>query len=214
MLATAIKICGITTSAALDACLSAQATHVGLVFFPKSPRNIDIAAAAALATQASSKAKVVGLFVDPQADFIDAVRDTVRLDVIQLHGSEPPAFVSRCQMQHGLEVWKAIGVKTSADLAQAHKYVGAATRILYDAKPPAKSDLPGGTGLQIDWSIFAGVQHRVPWILAGGLTAGNVAEAMARTGADFVDTSSGVESAPGVKDVDKIAAFCKAARNT
>ena len=212
MPANVIKICGINTPLALDAAMRAGATHIGLVFFDKSPRNVEIEQARALAAQACGLVKVVGLFVDPASAFIEAVRDSVHLDVIQLHGNETPEFVSRNRMRHGIEVWKALGVKTKTDLASAKDYVGAASRVLYDAKSPAGTDLPGGTGLQIDWSIFAGADHVLPWVLAGGLTPDNVAEAMRLTGATSVDVSSGVESALGVKDEDKIAAFCAAAR--
>jgi phosphoribosylanthranilate isomerase len=136
---------------------------------------------------------------------------SVRLDVIQLHGKETPATAAQIQAAHGLPVWKAIGVRKTADLDAARQYQGLA-RILYDAKPPEGADLPGGTGLRIDWSLMANYRHAMPWILAGGLDPRNVAEAIAVTGADFVDVSSGVESAPGVKDAGKIAAFCAAAR--
>ncbi len=212
MPANAIKICGINSPQALDAAMGAGATHIGLVFFEKSPRNVEIEQARALAAQACGSVKVVGLFVDPASAFIEAVREQVYLDVIQLHGSETPEFVSRNRMRHGIEVWKALGVKTKADLASAKDYAGAASRMLYDAKPPAGSELPGGTGLQIDWSIFADADHALPWVLAGGLDPANVAEAMRVTGANSVDVSSGVESAPGIKDAVKIAAFCAAAR--
>jgi phosphoribosylanthranilate isomerase len=207
-----IKICGITTSETLGAALLAGATHIGLVFFAKSPRNISIELAAALADEARGEAQVVGLFVDPDAAYLDTVRAQVHLDAIQLHGDETPAFVSRNKMRHGIEVWKALRIKTSADLATARKYVGSASRILYDAMPPEGSDLLGGTGLRIDWSILAGALHPMPWILAGGLDVRNVGEAIRTSGASFVDVSSGVESAAGIKDVDKITAFCKAAQ--
>jgi phosphoribosylanthranilate isomerase len=214
MPAPLIKICGITTSETLSAALRAGASHIGLVFFAKSPRSVSIDLAASLANEARGAAKIVGLFVDPDAAYLDAVRAQVHLDVIQLHGNETPAFVSNNKMRHGIEVWKALRIKTSADLDTARKFVGSASRILYDAMPPAGSDLLGGTGLRIDWSILAGAPHPLPWILAGGLTPHNVAEAIRTSGASFVDVSSGVESAPGIKDVDKIAAFCKAAQRT
>ena len=139
---------------------------------------------------------------------------TVPLNVVQLHGRESPAQAAAVAARHTIEVWKAIGIKTRADLAQADAYASAASRILFDAKPPAGSDLPGGNGLRIDWSILKGLRPALPWMLAGGLDPDNVAEAIAITGAPAVDVSSGVESAPGVKDVAKIAAFCVAARST
>jgi phosphoribosylanthranilate isomerase len=204
------KICGISTAETLDAALRAGASHVGFVFFAKSPRNVTPELASALAKRAAGRVQIVGLFVAPEPDFIDAVRAEVRLNIIQLHGDEHPALVSRIQTQLGLEVWKAIPVKTAADLHKAHKFKGAANRILYDAKPPAGTDLPGGTGQRFDWTLLNGHDHPLPWILAGGLDPGNVTEAIRVTGADFVDVSSGVESAPGIKDVDKIAAFLQA----
>ena len=208
---TQIKICGMKTLDTLDAALRGGATHIGLNFFAKSPRSVDAEQAAALIKHAQSKAKMVGLFVDPEPNFIDAVRKIASLDIIQLHGDEPPALVSSIAMASGLETWKALPIKNSVDLKETHKYCGAAHRILYDAKPPKGADLPGGTGQRFDWALLDGFAHPLPWILAGGLDAGNVREAIQRTNADFVDISSGVESAPGMKDVDKIIAFLKAA---
>ena len=206
-----IKICGISDTASLDAAIGAGADHIGLVFFPKSPRNVGIEQAAALARHGAGRVKIVGLFVDPETAFLDSVRQRVRLDVIQLHGKEDPANVAQIQTRHGLPVWKALGVRKAADLDEARRYAGVA-RVLYDATPPEGADLPGGTGLRIDWSIMANYRHAMPWILAGGLDPRNVGEAVRITGADFVDVSSGVESAPGVKDAARIAAFCAAVR--
>jgi phosphoribosylanthranilate isomerase len=205
------KICGLSTPETLDAALKGGASHVGFVFFAKSPRNLLPDQAAALAARVQGKSKIVGLFVDPTADDIDHVRATVRLDVIQLHGDERPALVSQLRMRSGIDVWKAVPVRTAADLNDAQKYRGAASMILYDAKPPAGSDLPGGNGLRFDWELLRGHRHPLPWILSGGLDARNLADAVHTTDATFVDVSSGVESAPSVKDVDKIAAFLKAA---
>jgi phosphoribosylanthranilate isomerase len=193
--------------------LKGGASHIGLVFFPKSPRHVDVDKAAALALHARGKAKVVGLFVNPAPDYIDAVRTTVRLDIIQLHGDERPGLVSRIGSAHGVEIWKAIPVQTAQDVREGRKYLGAAHRLLYDAKPPAGAPLPGGTGLRFDWRILHGIAHSLPWALAGGLSAQTLREAVAITGATMLDVSSGVESAPGIKDVDKISAFLKAATN-
>jgi phosphoribosylanthranilate isomerase len=206
-----VKICGLSTPETLDAALKGGASHVGFVFFPKSPRNVSPDRAAALAAHVAGRAKIVGLFVDPDADAIARVRQHVTLDVIQLHGDERPALCARIGMTNGLQVWKALPVRTKADLAGASKYRGAARRILYDAKPPAGSDLPGGNGLRFDWELLRGHAHPLPWALSGGLDARNLAEAVRITGAMLLDVSSGVESAPGVKDVDKIAAFLQAA---
>ncbi len=206
-----VKICGLSTPETLDAALMGGTSHVGFVFFSKSPRNVSLDQAAALAAQVPRNVKSVGLFVDPTPEDIDRVRAQVRLDVIQLHGDEHPALVSRVRMTSGLEVWKAVPVRTAKDLNIASKYRGAANLILYDAKPPEGADLPGGNGLRFDWELLRGHAHPLPWALSGGLDAKNIAEAVRITGAPLLDVSSGVESAPGVKDVDKIAAFLKAA---
>ena len=205
------KICGLSTPDTIDAAISGGASHIGFVFFPKSPRNVTPEQAGALAARVGGRAKIVGLFVDPAPDQIASVRRQVTLDVIQLHGDERPALVSQIAMASGIEVWKAVAVRTSADLAEAQKYRGAAHRILYDAKPPLGADLPGGNGMRFDWELLRGHTHPLPWALSGGLDARNVAEAVRITGATLVDVSSGVERKPGIKDVDKIAAFLKAA---
>lgn len=201
------KICGLSTPETLDAALAGGAGHVGFVFFAKSPRNVSPEQAAALVARTAGRAQTVGLFVDADAGFIDAVRRQTGIDVVQLHGSETPAFTASL----GGEVWKAIPVRTSADLTAATPYRGAVSRILYDAKPSKGADLPGGTGMRFDWKLLTGHSHPLPWILAGGLDADNVAEAVRVTNATMLDVSSGVESAPGVKNVDKIGAFLKAA---
>ena len=212
--ALSIKICGIKDNAALDAALSAGASHVGLVFIAKSPRHVSLDQAAALARRAAGKARVVGLFLDAPLDQLEAAQRAVGLDVIQLHGRETPALAAQVKTTSQLETWKAIGVRTRADLAAAQAYAGAVDRVLYDAKPPEGADLPGGTGLRIDWRLLAGTNHLLPWILAGGLDPANVADAIAVTGADFIDVSSGVERERGIKDPARIAAFCAAARGT
>lgn len=205
------KICGLTTPETLDAALKGDASYVGFVFFPKSPRDLTADKAAALAAGIDGRSKIVGLFVNPTGEDIDRVRAVVPLDVIQLHGDEPPQFVSRLRMTSGLDVWKAIAVRKTCDLEEAQRYRGAASLILYDAKPAEGVDLPGGNGLRFDWNLLRGHRHVMPWALSGGLDAGNIAEAVRMTNAPLLDVSSGVESAPGVKDVDKIAAFLKAA---
>lgn len=212
MSAAKIKICGLSTPETLAAALKAGADWIGLVFFAKSPRHVDAAKAAALAQRVQGKARVVGLFVDPEPDFLDAVCAQVPLDVIQLHGKETPALAGRIRAVHGVEVWKAIGVRNRADMATARSFVGAVDRVLYDAKPPEGAALPGGTGLRIDWDLFRGADHPLPWLLAGGLDPRNVGEAIQITGAPAVDVSSGVESAPGIKDAVRIAEFCDAVR--
>ena len=203
------KICGLSTAATVDAALAGGASPHGFGFFPASPRNIAPDQAAALARRADGRARTVGLFVDPDPDFLASIQRQVGLDIIQLHGHESPEFARSVSG----EVWKAIPVRRASDLLDAQRYQGIATRILYDSRPPDGAPVPGGTGQRFDWTVLQGFRHPLPWILAGGLDTGNVAEAVSTTGAAFVDVSSGVESAPGVKDVDKIAAFLKAARD-
>jgi phosphoribosylanthranilate isomerase len=207
-----IKICGITTAAALDAAVAARAEFIGLVFHPPSPRHLTPSEAAPLAARAEGRIARVGLFVD--AD-VGAIRDAVaaaRLDALQLHGDETPARVAELSARYGLPVWKALAVSSAADVAGAARYAGVADLILFDAKAPKGAAAPGGLGLVFDWTLLAGHRAATAWGLAGGLSPDNVGEAVRVTGAPLVDVSSGVEKEPGVKDVDRIAAFCKAAR--
>ncbi|MFM7028826.1 MAG: phosphoribosylanthranilate isomerase [Chakrabartia sp.] len=207
------KICGVTTPEAIAAALAGGATHLGFVFVSKSPRFIAPEKAAALIGSLPSHVKSVGLVVDQSDDQIaDLLRLIPQLDALQFHGAEQPAQIARWKAP-GREIWKAIPIRTAADLAPAKAYQGTADHLLYDAKPPKSTDLPGGTGQRFDWTILQGAPHPLPWLLAGGLDSTNVAEAHQVTGARFFDVSSGVESAPGIKDVDKIAAFLKATRS-
>jgi phosphoribosylanthranilate isomerase len=212
MMSVQSKICGLSTPETLEAAIRCGASHVGFVFYAKSPRNLTPDQAASLTARVPAHVKSVGLFVDPSADDLTRILSHVRLDIIQLHGHEIPETVARIAKTHSREVWKAIPVRTAADRDTAARYKGAADVILYDAKPPTGADLPGGNGLRFDWTLLNGHRHPLPWALSGGLDADNVAEAIRVTGAPLVDVSSGVESAHGVKDVDKIAAFLKAAR--
>lgn len=203
------KICGLSTIDTLDAAVAKGASHVGFVFFPPSPRHVSFEQAAGLAARVPDQVRRVGVFVDPDDALVgDAVR-AARLDAIQLHRTAPARIAAL--RRPGVETWAAVAVKTRADLDAARGFVGAADRILYDAKTPEGAALPGGMGLRFDWALLDGFAHPLPWALSGGLDAGNVAEAIRRTGATLVDVSSGVERAPGVKDVDKIAAFLQAA---
>jgi phosphoribosylanthranilate isomerase len=211
MPAPAIKICGVTTPDALDAAVAARADHVGFVFFPPSPRNLAPRDAAPLAARAADRIARVGLFVDADDALIADAVSAARLDALQLHGKETPARAAELRARFGLPVWKAVAVASAADVERAAAWVGAVDLVLFDAKTP-KGTLPGGMGLAFDWSLLAGWKNRAPWGLAGGLNPANVAEAVSRTGAPLVDTSSGVESAPGIKDPALIAAFCRAAR--
>jgi len=207
----AIKICGVTTTSALDAAIAARAEFVGLNFYPPSPRFADPATGATVAERAGKAIKRVGVFVDADDATIAAAVAAGRLDAIQLHGGETPVRAARLRAQFGLPVWKVIAVATRDDLRGMANYTGAADLILFDAKTP-KGALPGGMGLAFDWSLLAGYRGALPWGIAGGLSPENVGEALRITRAPLVDTSSGVESAPGVKDPQRIAAFCAAAR--
>jgi phosphoribosylanthranilate isomerase len=209
---TAIKICGLTDARALDAAIRARAEYVGFNFFPPSPRFVSLRDAAALAERAEARIKRVGVFVDADDRTIAEALAAGRLDALQLHGSETRERAAQLKAQFGLPVWKALAVTTAEDAARAGAYVGAADLVLFDAKTP-QGTLPGGMGLSFDWSLVANWKGPLAWGLAGGLTPGNVAEAVRLTGAPLVDTSSGVESAPGVKDGDKIAAFAQAVRS-
>lgn len=212
MAGPAIKICGVTDAAALDAAIAAGADHVGLVFFPASPRFLAPGDARALAGRAEGRIGRVGLFVDPDDAALAAGVAIGSLDAIQLHGDESPERVAQIRARFGVPVWKVVPVASAEDIARAERYRGAADLILFDARTP-KGALPGGMGLRFDWSLLAAYRGPLPWGLAGGLTPGNVAEAVRVTRAPLVDTSSGVENAPGSKDPNKIAAFCRAARD-
>ncbi|KJZ19615.1 phosphoribosylanthranilate isomerase [Loktanella sp. S4079] len=207
-----VKICGLRDTQMVQAAADAGVAYVGLVFFPKSPRNVEIAEAAAVALDVPVGIAKVGLFVNADDAALDAILDRVPLDVLQLHGSESPERVSYLRRRYGLPIMKAVGVSSAADLPALDEYAQVADQILVDAKPPKDADLPGGNGLSFDWRLIAGRRWPVPWMLAGGLTPDNVAEAIQLTGAKQVDVSSGVETAPGVKDAALIASFCRAAQ--
>ena len=207
----AIKICGISTPAALDAAIAARAEYAGLVFYPPSPRHLALPQAAELGARAAGRIGAVGLFVDADDATIGEAVGAAQLQALQLHGNETPQRAAELRSRYALPVWKVISVASAADIARADAWAGAADLILFDAKTP-KGALPGGMGLVFDWALLRVYRGALPWGLAGGLSPENVAEAVRLTAAPLVDASSGVESAPGVKDVDKIAAFCKAAR--
>jgi phosphoribosylanthranilate isomerase len=206
-----VKICGLTTPEGVSAAAAAGAAYVGFVFFEKSPRNLSIQAARDLAVDVPIGVAKVGLFVNPEDAFLDAVLADVPLDMLQLHGAESPERVAELRTRHGLPVMKAIGVRVAKDLDAVDAYAGIADQVLIDAKPAPGADLPGGNGLAFDWTLLQGRRWPLPWMLAGGLTPDNVSRACNLTGARQVDVSSGVESAPGVKDADLIAAFTRAA---
>ncbi len=205
-----IKICGLSTPETIEAAVRAGVTHIGLVHFEKSPRHVSIEQAMRLRALIPPTVKTVLLTANAEIPVAASAIDKIRPDVVQFHGTETPEWIKLVREKAGVETWKAVGLKDAGTLERSRKYIGAADRLLFDA--PAKA-LPGGNGETFRWELLQGHDHYLPWILAGGLTPDNVATAIRSTGADFVDTSSGVESAPGIKDVDKIAAFCQAARS-
>lgn len=208
-----VKICGLKTEEAVAAALEAGADMVGFVFFPKSPRNVAIAEAALLAETARGRAIIVALAVDPDDALVAAIASGLRPDLLQLHGHESPERCAAIRAATGLPIMKAIPVAEAEDLAIVPAYVPHVDRFLFDAKPPKRPDaLPGGNGLAFDWRLIAGLDPGRPFMLSGGLDPETVAAAITTTGVGGVDVSSGVESAPGVKDPAKIRAFVARAR--
>ena len=206
-----VKICGLRTVADVHAVTAAGAAYAGFVFFPKSPRHLTLAQAAELALAAPPGLAKVALTVDADDAALDALIEAVPLDMLQLHGHESPDRVAEVRARYGLPVMKAVGVADEGDLAVLFDYSTVADQILVDAKPPKAADMPGGNGLSFDWRLVAQRRWLRPWMLAGGLTPENVAEAVRLTNARQVDVSSGVERAPGVKDAARIEAFVRAA---
>jgi phosphoribosylanthranilate isomerase len=206
-----VKICGLSTLATLDAAIAAGADMAGFVFFEKSPRHVSLETARMLGRAAGGRIRKVALGVDASDADLDAMVEALRPDLLQLHGTETPERVGAVKARFGLPVIKAIGVATAADVARAAAYRGVADILLFDAKPEPKAAVPGGAGVVFDWELLRG-QEGGDWMLSGGLDPDNVAEASRRTGAPAVDVSSGVESARGVKDAGRIAAFVAAAR--
>jgi phosphoribosylanthranilate isomerase len=202
------KICGLSTPETLDAAVGGGASHVGFVFYPPSPRHVSFELASGLAARVPPRTSRVGVFVDPEDGLLELAVAAGRLDGLQLH-KVTPARAASIRAHFGLPLWVAVPVRTRADLEEAQAWRGLADRIVYDAKTPPGT-LPGGMGMRFDWALLDGFDHPGPWALSGGLTPDNVAEAIGSTGARMVDVSSGVESAPGVKDVDKIARFLQA----
>lgn len=212
MSAIAIKICGLSTAATLDAALEAGADLVGFVHFPRSPRHVDLETGRALSARAKGRTERVVLLVDPDDAAVAAAVEALDPDWIQLHGRETPERVAAIRAATGRRVMKAIGVAGAADLAAVTAFAGRADRILLDAKAPPGAALPGGNGHAFDWDLLEGAVLPADYMLSGGLTPDTVATALARTGARAVDVSSGVETRPGEKSAARIAAFIAAAR--
>jgi phosphoribosylanthranilate isomerase len=206
------KICGISTPEAVRAALDGGAGWLGFVFFPQSPRNLSLAAAARLAEPARQRAQVVALLVDPSDAQVEEVARTLRPDLIQLHGKETPSRTREIAVRAGCGIIKALPVAEASDLAAASAYESVVEHLMFDAKPPKDAALPGGAGRAFDWGLMAGRRFERPWFLAGGLDPWNVAEAARASGAPLVDVSSGVERGPGLKDPALIAAFLDAVR--
>jgi phosphoribosylanthranilate isomerase len=207
-----VKICGLRTADALDAALDAGADMVGFVFFPPSPRHLGIEQARALGERVKGRAKKVALSVDASDAELGAIVDALRPDLLQLHGKEAPERVGAVRSRFRLPVMKALPIATRADLAPIAHYEAIADRLLFDARAPREATRPGGLGMPFDWHLLENLKLAVPFMLSGGLDAGNVAEALRITRAPSVDVSSGVERTPGEKDPDKIRAFVRAAR--
>ena len=207
-----VKICGLSTPATLDVALEAGADMVGFVFFPPSPRHLDLAQARELGARVRGRAGKVALTVDADDATLGNIVETLRPDLLQLHGKESVARIRDIKQTFGLPVMKAIGVETAADLASLPGYAAVADRILFDARAPEAATRPGGLGMPFDWHLLENLALGIPFMLSGGLNAANIEDAVRITRAGGVDVSSGVESAPGVKDADMIREFIRAAR--
>lgn len=205
-----IKICGLKTDEALAAALAGGASHVGFIFFPKSPRYVLPADAGRLRKAAIGRAKAVAVTVDADDATLDAIVAAMTPDMLQFHGSETPERVSAAKAKYGLPVMKAFSIREAADLAAIEPYRGIADRFLFDAKPPKGAELPGGNGVPFDWRVLAALGPDVDYMLSGGLNAGNIGEALRLVSPAGIDISSGVESAPGTKDAGLIEAFFRA----
>jgi phosphoribosylanthranilate isomerase len=205
-----IKICGLKTPEALDAALAGGASHVGFIFFPKSPRNVAPDVAGRLRQAARGRALAVAVTVDADDAFLDEIVAAMRPDMLQLHGGETPARVAAVKARYGLPAVKAFAIREAADLKAIEPYRGIAERFLFDARPPKGSELPGGNGVAFDWALLAAAPSGTDYFLSGGLNAQNIGAALSIASPPAVDISSGVESAPGVKDPASIAAFFRA----
>jgi phosphoribosylanthranilate isomerase len=211
-----IKICGLKTPEAVDRAVERGATHIGFIFFAKSPRNIEPDIAGMLADRVRGRTKIVAVTVDADADDLDEIIALLRPDILQFHGHESPERLLTVKAMTGLPIMKAFSIREPDDLRRIEPYIGIADRFLFDAKPPIGSDLPGGNGVTFDWSLLRSLDESVNYMLSGGLNKDNIADALSETGARGIDISSGVESAPGIKDLqmmdDFFAAVAEASR--
>lgn len=206
-----IKICGLSTAESVDAVIAAKATHVGFIFFEKSPRHVTASLAAELGARAQAAGlKSVAVTVNADDSYLDEIVSVMKPDMLQLHGSESPARVAELRAKYGLPVMKAFAISSADDLAKMDEYIGIADRLLFDAKPPKGSDLPGGNGVSFDWALLNALDPTVDYMLSGGLNHENVGAAISIANPPGLDISSGVESAPGIKDLDLIAKFFEA----
>ena len=208
-----IKICGLKTPDALDAALRWGPSHVGFIFFGKSPRNVAPAEAGTLRQPARGRARAVAVTVDADDAFLDEIVSAMSPEVIQLHGAETPERVQAVKKRYGLPVMKAFSISEAADLERIVPFKGVADRFLFDAKPPKGSVLPGGNGVSFDWALLAALDPGIDYMLSGGLNAANIRDALRLSNPPGIDISSGVESAPGIKDVALIEEFFKAVRS-
>ncbi|MEO1745310.1 MAG: phosphoribosylanthranilate isomerase [Pseudomonadota bacterium] len=207
-----VKICGLSTAQTIDAVADNGGTHAGFIFFEKSPRHVSVEHAASLMAQAARRGlRTVAVTVNADDAYLDEIGAKANPDILQLHGTEPPERVAEIKARHGRETWKALAISTVDDLAKLDRYRGVADRFLLDAKPPKGSQLPGGNAVSFDWAILQQMPPRTDYLLSGGVDADNVRDALAAN-PPALDLSSGVESAPGVKDVGKIKEFFEAIR--
>lgn len=204
---TEVKICGLKTPEAVEHAVARGASHTGFIFFPKSPRNIEPDDAGRLAERIRGRTKIVAVTVDAENDDLDEIVAALNPDILQLHGGEGPDRVLAVKAIYGLPVMKALPIREASDFERIEPYLGIADRFLLDAKPPAGSELPGGNGISFDWRLLDALDGSVDYMLSGGLNAANIGEALSLTGARAVDISSGVESAPGIKDLKLMDAF-------
>jgi phosphoribosylanthranilate isomerase len=211
-MALTVKICGLKTPEALEVALESGADFTGFVFFPPSPRNLGLEAAKVLGAQVKGRAGKVALTVDANDETLRAIVDALKPDLLQLHGSETPERVATVRSRFGVPVMKVLPISERSDLSPIREFANVADRLMFDARPPQDATRPGGLGRKFDWTLLKGIDPKINYMLGGGLDAGNIAQALAITNAPGVDVSSGVERAPGEKDLDKIAEFIRAAR--